>query len=562
MSASSPFSRRQWLGRIALPAVTGTLAAAAANAATTPVAAAQPGPLPGTDPARWNVRDFGASGDGTTLDTAAVQAALDAAHAAGGGTVIVPAGTFLVGTLDLKSHVTLHLAAQGRLLGSPDPAHYAAGRGIPPGNGNIVLLSASDAENIAIEGPGTIDGNGAAFFTGQGDMTGPGQNSAQGYFQRPHLLVFHRCQRIRLRDVFLTASAYHGVRILRCTHVQFHGVRIHNRVNKNNDGFHFNDCRHVHVSACDVACQDDACALFGSNAFVTVSDSTFSTRWSVFRFGGGSPRNITITNCVISDTFGCPIKMRFGAGNCAENILFSNLVFDRVTGPISIGFDPRRRARDPAETPDAAAPAYVRHLAFHGLRGTVLADGQQYEDMPWPQAYRPGEQHTCIVLNGVHDGVLEDISFTDVHLTFAGGGTPAEAERAMPDLAGEYFEIGPPPAHGLYARNVRGLTLTSVRFATATPDARPALVFDQVDDVAIQALTLQGQPTAAVLMRLHDTQRLLLTALRVLGPTPALLQVEGIRSAAITIAGGDWSTARQRELRAADTPADAVSWRP
>ena len=140
------------------------------------------------------------------------------------------------------------------------------------------MISAANADSIAIEGHGTIDGNGAKFFTGKGDNTGPNQNSADGYFDRPHLIVFYRCKNVRMRDAFLTASAYHCVRILECERVNFDGVRIHNRVNKNNDGFHFNSCRYVHLTNCDVACQDDACALFGSNQFVTVTNSTFSTR--------------------------------------------------------------------------------------------------------------------------------------------------------------------------------------------------------------------------------------------------------------------------------------------
>jgi polygalacturonase len=130
----------------------------------------------------FNVRDFGAKGDGQTLDTVAVQSAIDAAHKDQGGTVLIPAGTFVVGTIELKSNVTLHLAAQGRLLGSGKAEDYKAGNGIPPSNGNVVMISAANAENVTIEGPGTIDGNGAKFFTGKGDMTGPGQNSAEGYF--------------------------------------------------------------------------------------------------------------------------------------------------------------------------------------------------------------------------------------------------------------------------------------------------------------------------------------------------------------------------------------------
>lgn len=552
MNPPRPFSRRQWLGQVAVPA--------AAVSLLPPVAAAAPAAADRLAGARVrNIRDHGAKGDGSSLDTDAVQAAIDAAHADRGGIVLVPAGDFVVGTLELKSHVTLHLAAQGRLLGSPDIAHYRPGHGIPPGNGNIVLLSAHQAENVTIEGPGTIDGNGARYFTGRGDMTGPGQDSREGYFQRPHLLIFHECRGVRMRDVFLTASAYHGVRILRCENVHFDGVRIYNRVNKNNDGFHFNSCRHVHVNNCDIKCQDDACALFGSNQFVTVANCTFSTRWSVFRFGGGEPANITITNCVISDTFGCPIKMRFGAGSRARDILFSNLVFSNVTGPISVGLDSQWRGR-PGQTPPAnpRPPGSVRNIAFRGIRGTVAAAGQQFADMHWEQSYREGETRTCIVLNGANADLLENISFSDVHLTVEGGGTAAEAARAVPEMAGEYFEIGTPPAYGLYARGVRGLTLQNVRLETAQPDARPAIVFDRVTDATVNALAAQGQPEAASLLRFHASQDILVSAARILAPAAAFLQVEGAGSGGIVVDGGDLSRAARPVIATAGAGENAV----
>lgn len=290
-SDSSPLSRRQWLERFSGPALAVTVGAGLLSA---PLGAQPPPSAPG--PSRnlaspgarvYDVREFGAKGDGATIDTVAVQTAIDTCNREGGGTVLVPAGDFVIGTVDLRSHVTLHLAARGRLLGSPRKEDYRPGAGIPKNNGNVVLLGAAEIENVLIEGTGMIDGNGAKFWTGQGDNTGPGQNAAQGYFERPHLIVFSHCKNVRMRDVFLTASAYHCTRILDCENVWFDGLRIFNRVNKNNDGFHFNNCRYVHVTGCDVKCQDDACALFGSNQWVTVSDCTFSTRWSIFRFGGG-----------------------------------------------------------------------------------------------------------------------------------------------------------------------------------------------------------------------------------------------------------------------------------
>jgi hypothetical protein len=504
------------------------------------------------------VREFGAKGDGTTLDTAAVQSAIDACTKDNGGTVLIPAGDFVVGTLELKSHVTLHLAARGRLLGSPNIEHYKAGKDIPPGNGNIVMISAANAENITIEGAGTIDGNGAKFFTGKGDNTGPGQNSAQGYFQRPHLLIFYRCKNLRLRDLFLTASAYHCTRILECSRVHLNGVRIHNRVNLNNDGFHINSSQYVHIVNCDVTCQDDACALFGSNKFVTITNCTFSTRWSVFRFGGGEAENITISNCVIYDTYGCPIKMRCGARSRFENITFSNLIMKNVTGPISIGLDSSRGATAGATQP---VKGVVRNIAFNGIRATVVAKGRQHEDLPWPQNFRPGETRFCIVINGVGSEFIEEISFHDVHVRYEGGGTAEEAIREIPKLAGEYFEIGTPPAYGLYARNVRGLTLHNVRLEVSAPDLRPAVIFDNVTDAGISGLSAQGNSQAEAVLRFNDTHSVLLTASRVLTPATVFLKLEGTANEGITIDGGDLSKAGKPVAYSRGATAKAVKWR-
>lgn len=536
-------TRRKLLGGMSTPIIAASLGSD--MLAATGAVAGQSSP-PATDDKNlgariYNIREFGAKGDGTTLDTAAVQAAIDACHRDRGGTVLVPAGEFLVGTLELKSNVTLHLAAQGRLLGSGNKEHYRAGNGVPPGNGNIVMLSAANAENITIEGRGTIDGNGAKFFTGKGDNTGPGQNSSEGYFQRPHLIIFYRCKNLLVRDVFLTASAYHCMRILQCSRVYLDGVRIHNRVNKNNDGFHINSCEYVHIVNCDVACQDDACALFGSNKFVTVTNCSFSTRWSVFRFGGGQAENITVSNCVIYDTYGCPIKMRCGARTRFENITFSNLILKNVTGPISIGLDSSRGAR-PNENAQPVK-GVIRNIAFNGLRATVVAKGQQHEDLPFASEYRPGETRTCIVINGVAGEAIEEISLHDVHVIYEGGGTLEEAAREVPNLAGEYFEIGTPPAYGLYARNVRGLTLHNVRFEMTTPDLRPAVVFDQVTDAALNGLSAQGHPQADSLLRFVNTRDVLLTASRILTPAAVFLKLEGASSDGIVIDNGHLSKA-------------------
>src|SRR5262249_28348929 len=190
----------------------------------------------------YNIRDFGAKGDGKTLDTAPLQAAIDACTRDGGGTVLVPSGTFVVGTTELKSNVTLHLAASATLLGSGDGKDYHPVDAIPLSgdstlnDGNWALLFAVEARNITVEGAGTIDGQGQLFNnSGQKDKLPPA-----GIFgpQRPYHLLFHRCQNIVVRDLELLRCAYHSIRVIQSERVRMEGLYIHNRVNVNNDGFH------------------------------------------------------------------------------------------------------------------------------------------------------------------------------------------------------------------------------------------------------------------------------------------------------------------------------------
>src|SRR5581483_3669839 len=159
-------------------------------------------------------------------------------------------------------------------------------------------------------------------------------------------------------------------------------------------------------------------------------------------------------------------------------------------------------------------------------------------DYPFTSGYRPGEGHSCITLNCVGDAVLENISFDNVHLTFGGGGTAEDAgRRDLPQIAGEYFMLGPMPAYGLYARNSRSLALQNVRFQVDQPDLRPALIFDRVEDVAINGLSVDGNEQAESALRFIDTKEVLLTAARIRTPAQVFLQLEGAGNEAIIVDG-------------------------
>ena len=499
----------------------------------------------------YNLRDFGAKGDGVTLDTAALQAAIDTCNRDDGGIVLVPAGVFVIGTLELKSNVTLRIAAQGKLLGSGHGKDYYAADAIPLHgdatleDGHVALLFAVNAENITVEGPGAIDGQGDLFYHKRGTPPPPAGISGQ---HRPYHLLFCRCKNLRVRDIFLNDSAFHSVRIIQSDYVWLTGIHIHSRRINNSDGFHFISARHVHLSNCDVECQDDACALFGSCQFVTVANSSFSTRWSVFRFGGGVAENITVSNCLIYNTYGCPIKMRCSPGSRFENISFSNLVMKDVTGPISIGNGPNRRSSSSGTSEEngegtSQSPGIVRNISFNGIHA-IVAKPVPLPDCPFVSKYNPGEIFSCITLNAFDEAYLDNISFNDVHVVFPGGGTAEQgAVRDVPKVAGEYYSMGVPPAYALFARNVRGLTLQNVRFEMTAPDFRSAVVLDHVTDAAINGFSVQGHPDAESVVRFIDAQDVLLSATRLIGSAAVFLQTEGAHSRGITLDGGDVSKA-------------------
>ena len=527
----------------------------------------------------YNIRDFGAKGDGKALDTTALQSAIDACTRDGGGTVLVPAGIFQIGTTELKSNVTLHIAAGATLLGSADGKQYHAVDAIPLHgdttlvDGNWALLFAVHAKNVTIEGPGTIDGQGNQFHSpvrGQLPPSGIGGN------KRPYHVLAYQCEGLTIRNLDLLDCAYHSIRVIESKRVHMDTLYIHNRVNGNNDGFHFISAQFVTISNCIVMSQDDACALFGSCQNVTVTNSFFSTRWSVFRFGGGDVRNIAISNCILHQVYGCPIKFQGNPGSTYENLSFSNIVLDDVTGPIHVGVGPRAPRRTPpgAPTPavrddmmaahegESTTPAVLRNISFSNIHGNVTTNPGQIDEAKVTSNANEGEKHSAIVFNCVGGATMENVSMSDVHLTFGGGGTAEDAaRRELPDFAGEYFMLGPIPAYGLYARGVRGLTLENIRLQTATSDLRPAVIFDRVTDAAVSGLSVMADQAAESALRITASKQVLITAPRLLDSTKVFLSLEGSGNERIVIDGGDISSAAQRLALKDGASKDSVKFR-
>jgi hypothetical protein len=476
------------------------------------------------------VVDFGAIGDGTTLNTTSIQAAIDACTQAGGGTVLIPAGDFLTGTIELKDNVELHLAAQARLLGSTNLADYGASENELYSHFSICLVTARSARNVSISGSGTIDGQGKSFPYGTEGFNFEDEAAAgtgQAYV-RPFLIVLCDVTNLRICGVTIQHSASWGCHIERCKEVRIDGVHLFNRANQNNDGFDLTDCADVMISNCHVDCGDDAFALKEGGVHIAITNCVISTRWAAFRIGPearGVFRDIVVSNCVVHDTYGSGIKIQEVEGGVMENILFDNIVMNNVTGPISLrlggylGWKQERKESLPI--------GVLRNVRFSNIRAIVANNSYP---LPHEVPSFPGEVKSCINLTGVEGFYVENVSFNGIHVTFPGGGTAAEAARAIPELRDhypEYHMFGVLPAYALYVRHAKGITLTDVTFETTSPDLRPAVVCEDVIDLELNGLRATSTPGVDALIRLKDVRGAFIHACRPTSPVPVFAQLEG-----------------------------------
>ena len=277
------------------------------------------------DAAVFDVRTYGAKGDGAAKDTAAIQKAVDAAHAAGGGTVEFSSGVYVSGSVWLKDNVELHLGPGATLKGSPDPADYCASNCCPqnfasPRNkentsGGHLLLGVG-VKNVTLRGPGKIDGNSPAFFL---DAAGkPYKNYLVMPFRPAQMVWFVDSQDIHITDIELADSPYWSCFILNCDRVWIRGCYIHTERRRyhtsNGDGIDVDRSRWVTISDCRIDTADDSITLRAAAtnrladphdcAYVTVANCCLSSSCNAVRFGVGEGRihDATFTNISVSDT--------------------------------------------------------------------------------------------------------------------------------------------------------------------------------------------------------------------------------------------------------------------
>ena len=418
--------------------------------------------------------------EGNGKDNApAIQKAIDKVSTAGGGTVIVPAGVFLTGPIELKSGVELHLEAGATLLGLADISAYEKAHWVNE-NGKMsphsALIYANFQENIAITGHGTIDGQGGdrAFNVGKADPGG-----------RPMIILFRECKNVVVQDVRLENSPHWVQYYTDCQGVRISGIKVYSHCNYNNDGIDI-ESRDVVVTNCIFDCEDDAICLKGAGdnlcENVSVSNCVAASNCNAVKLGTGSStgyRNITISNITIrhasEDNFrhwSTKIK-----GITAPITVISGIAVEVVDGGICENVNISNISMRDVQT-----PIFIRM----GRRG-LHCEGSRLRGVTISGVTAESESMMSSSITGVPGLYPEDIYLSDIDITAPGGGTADMAQLKVPEAEDTYPEnrkLGHIlPASGLYIRHANNVYLSNVRFHFREADARPLIITDDCKNV-------------------------------------------------------------------------------
>lgn len=489
--------------------------------------------------ADFDPRTFGAKADGLSMDTRAIQAAVDACAAAGGGTVRLSGGVFLSGAVVLKSNIVFMIEAGAILRGSRNIDDY---RGITPGIVFLYrdrftksLLYAERAENVTLCGRGAIDGQGEHFpFVKTG-----------GDGLRPYLVRFSECKNVRVRDLTLLNSARWLSHYLACEDVGIDGVTIRSRIRENRDGMDIDSCNRVRIANCDVYSGDDAIVLKATAQMpcrhVTVTNCTLSSIASALKLGtesNGGFEDINFSNCSIYDTGADAIDVQMVDGGVCQRVNISNITIAGARVPICVRLGNRARP-----IPGLPAPGMGR------LRDVVIANIQA-----------TATSDIGCSITGIAGQPVEGVTVSNVRIRFPGGGTAADARRVIPECeagypAGRMF--GKLSAYGFYCRHAKGLRLENVDVSYEADEARPGFVLDDVQDAHLTGCRAQAGPATMSLVWLNNANRVQLTAWCP-GAAKTFVRVDGSSSRRIMLWGNDLADVREAVELGHAVPADAV----
>jgi polygalacturonase len=508
----------------------------------------------------YNIKDFGAVADGKTINTKAIQAAIDKC-AQTGGQVIIPEGTFVSGTLQLKSKVHMLIKEGGVLKGSPyfkdypdNPVQYQNSftysvDGKP--HANKAFLFAEGVDDISITGKGTINGSGDSPEFNLGNDDTPASRL------RPCMLLIVNSKHISVQNLTLTNSAYWLQNYLGCEYLTLKDLTIYNQSNYNQDAMDI-DARHVLITGCKIDADDDGiCLKSHSKNFVvedvTVRNCTIASNCNAIKFGTASKggfKNINISNCTIQKAsadhirqwqknlqfIGQPVTVISGIaiesvdGGVIDRVNISDIKMRDVQTPIFIVLGNRgnKQAGDKSFYSTGTGKVNIQNAG--SIRNIIIKNIEaiSYSKM----------SSSITAFPGVY---VENISLTDVNLNSMGNGTLTEANTPLIENPAAYPEnrmYGQVyPSSGFFIRHVRNISLNNVKFTLRNADYRPCVILDDVLKADIKQVNLPITAGKMAAIKIISSKSIAINHAKINSIKMPLVQLSGTAISQLKVTG-------------------------
>ncbi|HEX7366786.1 MAG TPA: glycosyl hydrolase family 28 protein [Pelobium sp.] len=441
----------------------------------------------------YNITNFGAKGDSLTLNTQAIQKAIDFAYNAGGGKVLIPKGTFLSGTIFLKSNVELYLAKDAVLLGSADFYQYNKSRWYS-------LIIANDAVNISIKGTGTINGQGRKLAKNVFDLVLQGKIEDKLELNRPHeswrpqILELSNCQNITISNITVKNGSGWVQTYIKCNNLLISNTKTESTSYWNNDGMDIVDCKNVTVKGCKVNSADDGICFKSFDPSYTsenlrVKRCTVRTSASGIKFGTASYGNfktVKINKIFCYDNYRTVIAIESVDGGTIDDFDVKNIKGRNVGGAFFIRLGERR-----------TKVGALKNVKFKNIDVEVAAskpDAGYENEGPTDEDIHPHNTLPSSIV-GIPDAFIQNVSIKNLKINYLtqkaadfipspqkDGGVPLFI-KAYP----EFNMFGELPAWGIYLRHAKNVSFENTKLLLNGKDYRSAVVADSID-----GLTLKG----------------------------------------------------------------------
>ena len=453
----------------------------------------------------FNITDYGAISDGLTLNTKAIQKAVDACASSGGGKVLIPSGIFKSGTILLKSNVEIHFEHNSVLLASTNVSDFPL-QPIPKYRshkdqlgGFNALIYAEGQHNIALTGSGTING--------QGPLHTPMPNPVAGDIDgRPRNILFISCKNIKVDGLRMLNAPIWNQHYLDCEDLIVTNIYVYSHGSRNNDGIDIDGCRRVVLSNSIIDSDDDAIVLksTGSAACedIVITNCIVSSFCNAIKAGTettGGFKNVSISNCIIrpSKEKGKPIwdTPRIGVsglslmivdGGKLEGFTVNNLTIEGTESPIYIRLGNRARAHTPGETVNTIGE--VKNISI----SNVLA----YNTGTWGSS-----------ITGLKGHPIKNISLNNIQLFSRGGlkvgdysATVEEDEKGYPHA----ITYGNLPSHSLYVRHAENISVHHIHMDTEVADERIPIIVEDVKGLRIKNIQWNDSDTTKPMVKGRD----------------------------------------------------------